>query len=300
METDISAPDLSYASAEAVRRQSRLLRLLEAVAVSADEAASVEEAVRTCLDQVCLHTGLCAGYAYFPSGSQEGEPVAAGLCRVEGPFAGAHPCLEPLGLELAAGVLETGKPAWIELESPGNTRGAFAFPVLAGREVLAALVLFSPSIAEPDRELGEAMARVGAHLGRVVERLRAAAALQETTERARLVIEAAADAFVSVDASDTITGLNHAAEMTFGWPREEAIGRTVADLIIAPAHRSRYRSDLAHYLGTGREPASLVTGLMAPHPDGREVPIRVAIWPVRSGSGWQLHAVARDISARNP
>ena len=236
-----------------MHRQSRLLRLLEAVAVSADEAASVEEAIRTCLDQVCLHTGFAAGCAYLRAEGREGGPAAAGLCHMEGPLAEAHPGVEPLGLELAAGVLETGKPAWIELESPRHARSASAFPVLAGRDVLAVLVLFSSSPAEPDRELGEAMARVGAQLGRVVERLRAAAALQETTERARLVIEAAADAFVSVDASDTITGFNHAAEMTFGWPREEAIGRKVADVIIAPGHRSRYRAISAP---AGSRPAS--------------------------------------------
>src|SRR5437667_10269514 len=111
METDISSPDLSHASAEAVRRQSRLLRLLEAVAVSADEAASVEEAVRTCLDHVCLHTGFAAGCAYLRAEGRDDGPVAAALWHVQGPPAGAHPSLEPLGVGRAVGVLETGRPA---------------------------------------------------------------------------------------------------------------------------------------------------------------------------------------------
>jgi len=65
-----------------VHRQSRLLRLLEAVAVSADEAASVEEAIRTCLDQVCLHTGFAAGCAYLRAEGRESGPGAAGLCHM--------------------------------------------------------------------------------------------------------------------------------------------------------------------------------------------------------------------------
>jgi signal transduction histidine kinase len=91
----------------------------------------------------------------------------------------------PSGLGLTGRVHLTGKPAWIydmQVE-PGQpralsgegigVRGAFAFPVAIGPDVVAVLEFFSPDPADPDDELLELMGNVGTQLGRVVERIRA-------------------------------------------------------------------------------------------------------------------------------
>ncbi len=44
-------------TAEAVRKEHALVRLLQVVAVAAHEASTIEDALQTCLDQVCTHTG---------------------------------------------------------------------------------------------------------------------------------------------------------------------------------------------------------------------------------------------------
>src|SRR5437016_2770628 len=51
----------------------------------------------------------------------------------------------------------------------------------------------------------------------------------------RSVIDTAHEAFVSMDADGLITYWNPEAESTFGWSREEAIGRVLADTIV-PEH----------------------------------------------------------------
>jgi PAS domain S-box-containing protein len=296
------------ATIDALRRQTGLLALLESMAVSANEAATVEEAVQTCLDRVCAYTGWPIGYAYFRGQTPDGAPVASGCSHLDDAYAQTCPGLDRAGTELTARVLSGGRPVWVptiaELDPHGgflrnvDLTSAFAFPVLAGREVVAALAFFSVVGGEPDPELRESLAQIGTQLGRVVERSQAAAAVQETSERTRRIIEAAKDAFVSIDMTDTITDFNQAAEAIFGWSRAEAVGRKVADLIIAPSRRDAYLRGQRRYMAADGEPAGVVLELMAAHRDGHEFPIECAVWPVRSGGDWEFNAFARDISDR--
>ncbi|MDP9342736.1 MAG: EAL domain-containing protein [Actinomycetota bacterium] len=91
---------------------------------------------------------------------------------------------------LPAEVLATGEPAWVTdlardtsfldgtLAGELDIRASFAFPVLIEREVVAVLEFFADRPADPDPSMLEVMADVGAQLGRVVERKRAAEALR--------------------------------------------------------------------------------------------------------------------------
>ena len=71
-----------------------------------------------------------------------------------------------------------------------GVRAGFAFPVLAGSEVLAVLEFFSDKPAEPDEAVLDLMAQVGTQLGRVMERSQAQARLRG----AKGVAEAATNA----------------------------------------------------------------------------------------------------------
>ena len=150
-----------------------------------------------------------------------------------------------------------------------------------------------------DHRLLEIMARVGTQLGRVVERSRAAAALEETIQRSRQIIEAADDAFIAMDASGVITGWNRRAEETFGWCRQEAIGAILADTIIPPQHRSAHQRGLARFLATGDGPlVHQRVEISGWHRDGREFPVELVIWPVGSGAACEFNAFIHDISER--
>ena len=50
-----------------IQRKTALIQLLQAVAVAADEASSIEEATQVCLDLVCLHTSWPVGHVYIPT-----------------------------------------------------------------------------------------------------------------------------------------------------------------------------------------------------------------------------------------
>ena len=57
--------------------------------------------------------------------------------------------------------------------------------------------------------------------------------LRESKDRFRDIIDTAHEAFVAMDGAGNITGWNRAAERTFGWASEKAIGRPLADTIVA-------------------------------------------------------------------
>src|SRR5687768_3576985 len=67
--------------------------------------------------------------------------------------------------------------------------------------------------------------------------------LRDSEARKSAVLETALEGIVTIDASGTVVEFNPSAERIFGYPREEAIGRPMAELLIPPRMRD------AHYAG---------------------------------------------------
>src|SRR3989442_13401981 len=96
------------------------------------------------------------------------------------------------------------------------------------------------------------------------------------------IIDTANDAFVAIDAGDVIKDWNPQAELTFGWKREEAGGRTLADTAIPPGHREAHLEGVHPFVLTGEglmlNPSGGRQGLAQ---DGHPFPNRVSIAPER-------------------
>jgi PAS domain S-box-containing protein len=131
------------------------------------------------------------------------------------------------------------------------------------------------------------------------ERRHGEAMLQESEERNRSIIEAANDAFISMDARGHITGWNRQAETTFGWSREEAMGRSLASTIVPAEDREAHMEGLRHFLETGEGPI-LNTRIetVALHRDGHCFPVELAVWPVGSGEACSFNSFVHDITER--
>ncbi|MGH8454679.1 MAG: CHASE domain-containing protein, partial [Nevskiales bacterium] len=86
------------------------------------------------------------------------------------------------------------------------------------------------------------------------ERKRVQDALKASTDLAHSIIESASDSFVAMDADGTVRDWNRQAENTFGWSREEVLGRLLEELIIPTQHRQAHQQGLKHYLETGEGP----------------------------------------------
>ncbi|MGI8439210.1 MAG: PAS domain S-box protein, partial [Thermoleophilaceae bacterium] len=118
-------------------------------------------------------------------------------------------------------------------------------------------------------------------------------------ELTRSILQSAHEAFVSIDATGVILAWNRAAEQTFGWPREEACGRSMAELIIPERHREAHYCGVQRFLETGEAGVSgRRLELAALHRDGREVPIELTIAPTRLDGETVFNAFLHDISDR--
>lgn len=95
---------------------------------------------------------------------------------------------------------------------------------------------------------------------------------------ARAVLHAALDCVVVIDDAGTVIDINPAAEATFGYSAQEAIGREMAELIVPEQLRAQHRQGLERYLATG-DPRVLGRRIQIPavRADGKERIVELAI-----------------------
>jgi PAS domain S-box-containing protein len=120
-----------------------------------------------------------------------------------------------------------------------------------------------------------------------------------TAAHLRSILDAALDAVVGMDATGRITFWNPRAEHIFGWAREEALGKVMAELIIPPEHRQAHTAGLERFLRTGE--AVILdrrVELTALRRDGTVFPVELAITHVAEGGYHTFTAFVRDITGR--
>src|SRR5262249_19041939 len=125
------------------------------------------------------------------------------------------------------------------------------FPAILGEEVVCVFELFVGDTRARDDAIVRMLADVGRQVGQFVGRSRARQAVKMSEMRKAATIEAALDCIVSMNGAGAITEFNPAAEETFGYRREEVIGKDMAALLVPPSLRTAHRRGLAHYLATG-------------------------------------------------
>ena len=124
-------------------------------------------------------------------------------------------------------------------------------------------------------------------------------ALRQSEEEARSVLETARDAYIAMDVNGTVVAWNREAEATLGWPRGEAAGRNLPELLLpARAHRPR-AGRLIRQLASGRTRfLNRRIETMVRHRDGRQLPVELTVWTTGHGQERRFHAFLHDISSR--
>jgi len=131
---------------------------------------------------------------------------------------------------------------------------------------------------------------------RVAERT---ASLVRAEERTRTILRTAKDAFLGIDASGRIVDWNEQAAAIFGWPADEAIGRTLPETIIPEAHREAHQGRFDRYRRTAEvSTLSERLELVARRRNGEEFPVDATIWSSGTGDDVTFHALLRDITER--
>ena len=120
---------------------------------------------------------------------------------------------------------------------------------------------------------------------------RAELRLRESEERARSIIETTSDAYLAADESGMIVEWNSAAERTFGFSREAAVGRRLVDVIAADQSRSLVEQALR----SGDEGA---VELVARHREAGDFPAELTVWNVDVNGARTVNIFVRDITER--
>ncbi len=122
-------------------------------------------------------------------------------------------------------------------------------------------------------------------------------ALLDSERMTRGIIDAALDAFVQMDEDGIIIDWSSQAQTVFGWPRAEAVGRTLAELIVPERHRARHRDGIARYRRSG-ESAMLGKRLRieALRRDGSEIKVEVSVTALRRRDGTVFNGFIRDLT----
>ena len=133
----------------------------------------------------------------------------------------------------------------------------------------------------------------------ITERERNARALRDSETRIRAIFESAFDCIISMDDKGSIIEFNPAAERIFGYRRDQAIGRQLAEVIIPEELRSAHQQGLERYLQTGK---GTVMGrrleMTALRRDGSTFPVELAISLVNISERRYFTGYLRDITER--
>jgi PAS domain S-box-containing protein len=278
------------------------------------EASTVDEATQRLLELIGLSFG-------WPIGVLWAVDPAADVLRYSaawiergvdlGEFAQANRALTfERGVGLPGRVWKRGEPAWIadvkrdpnfpraEAALRSGLRAGVGLPVYGREGVLGVMEFFARSVRVPDPDQLELMRTVGRQVGQFVERRRAEELLQRSEELKSAIIDSSIDCVITMDHDGLIVDFNPAAEETFGYAREEAVGAELAGLLIPPELRDPHRTALRRIAETG-EGTILghrleLSGLRA---SGEEFPIELIV--TRVGGDPPLFAgFVRDITDR--
>jgi PAS domain S-box-containing protein len=205
-------------------QRSGYIRLLQQVAVAANEADSIEAAFQFAVDRICEHHNWPLGHGFLPGrrpyegalsiwNSRPPETSEDFQKSTDSEF---H-VISASATSLVGRAMRSGRPTVMhdivnhadfmrsKQAAAAGLQSAMAFPVLVGKRSVAVLEFFSEHDIEIDDALVEVAASIGAQLGRVVERNRAEEKLRESE---RLATMGATAAVFAHEVANPLNGLS--------------------------------------------------------------------------------------------
>jgi len=193
---------------------------------------------------------------------------------------------------------------WKRIALDLNLHAFASFPFCRSGKPVGVLVLYSSERNYFDEALVELLCEMTKELSFALdnfdhEKRREAIelALAESEKLKDAIFHASLDSIVSFDDGGRIVDINPAAERTFGYRRRDAVGKQLADLLIAPESRDMQRQNITQFLTTGDSPMiNRRVELMATHASGMTFPIEIAVAPIYLSDTRMFSAYIRDIS----
>lgn len=228
-----------------------------------------------------------------------------------------HDFVEPYGIRSVigfGGALPSGYFFVVVMfaKVPVSRRTAGAFAPLTFATLLALLPFVERRLFDSDpedtscdldRDLRMARAEAAA-LGHLLDTRH-----QVVTEQAKrleaseatkaAILNAALDAIITMDDDGRVVDFNPAAEGMFGYRREEAVGRPLAELLVPPRLRAVHTAGLERFRRTGEGPIlDRRIEISAMRSDGSEFPIELTVAAVEAPGVTLFSGHVRDITER--
>jgi PAS domain S-box-containing protein len=241
---------------EMVMERTRLLHLLEEVAVVANGAATIDDALEMTIDKICTETSLpcpdnspLMGHIFRKLTTAITRRLNYWKTPDSEKYADFRDVsdaaeFEP-GVGLIGRVLTSRKLEWIGDLGEDSTdpraetarrlglKSAFAFPVLAGKEIVAVMEILSTERFELGAMLRDVMSLIGVELGRIIERKEAEEKLRQNELLSAIGLTASK---LAHDISNPLNGMYTAAQLLEQFfkgqktPVEDAVVNTLQDL----------------------------------------------------------------------
>ncbi len=186
-----------------------------------------------------------------------------------------------------------------EAARDSGLRGAIEIPLRGSGAVHGVLEVLGPELTGPDELTRRLLQRLGDQVGQFLARLSIEQRLAATEELSASIVSAALDCIITMGHDGRVIDFNPAAQDTFGYRREDAVGRPLAELIIPPEYRELHRRALARFTAT-EEPTILnrrleLTGMRA---DGSTFPVELTVTRIGTRRPPRFAGFLRDITQR--
>ena len=211
----IREPGLTEARlSEIVSERTKLLQLLQEIAVVANEASSIDVALEATMDKICKQTSFPCPEIALLMGHVHRMMTTDATTRADYWYLSHPEKLTPFralsetirfnyGVGLIGRVLESRKLEWLadfatdttdpraEAAKNAALKTAIAFPVLAAEDIIAVMEIFTSETLAPETPLLDVLSQIGIELGRIVERKRTEERLRQSELLATIGLTAA-------------------------------------------------------------------------------------------------------------
>ena len=131
----------------------------------------------------------------------------------------------------------------------------------------------------------------------ITESKKAERALRESEQMARAIIDTALDAFVQLDEKGVICDWSPKAEEMFGWPRNEAIGQKLREIIVPKENLETHSERMAQFLEQSKNGSSGIRfDVPSLRRDGTEIATEISLTTIHRSDGYIINGFIRDVT----